>query len=432
MIILIPFGHLLRNFSTLVHHLAAEGNPSSQLSLTTEIDIPALASALRLSLDRSTIKYLASPRLIAGCLRVLKITSELRPRPISPFSHEIDRTCFRLLVVALNICLLDRWNKLDSLLEVPGPMTHGQSAYAAVESAVPREVLCQLDVASSGGDCDWVFGWSTSAHHSNLALLLSQSDVSYLLNLLWDDRKYWLQAMISFANPALSGLMFLFSRYVAFERDSQHNPRWEIIRDRAWELTLRYTLVAEKDQLFATCDTADTYTSYNRRPMQVDAGDSRTIMSAFIKRLSFGYDVDMVSRHDLTVMLRFIPHIVDESCQDLLPELIRQTIRHGWMVTLSEEEKSIGGSKKLDQFVWLQLSALLPALVGSYSLNLTTKLKIFDVLQTEDLLDWIARIIIQLKPCNLGSRKDIPGNPVCRPAAPCKFTTYGTWRGVEP
>ncbi|KAJ1300053.1 hypothetical protein OPQ81_011173 [Rhizoctonia solani] len=226
------------------------------------VDVPTLVSALRLSLDISTLNHLSSPAVINGCLWLIKAATGQRPTPTSPFSHEYERMCFRLLVVSLNLCLLEQWNKLDSIQEVPNLIPPHQAAYAILETHVATEVLNQLDLSAMGEDCDWVFGWSTSIHHHHQTLLLPKSDVLFLVNLLWEDRKHWLRYMTSYANPGLSGLMFLFSRYVAYERHSQTNQALEPLRDRVLELVLRYTLVADKYQLPATCAIADANAHY--------------------------------------------------------------------------------------------------------------------------------------------------------------------------
>ncbi|CUA69515.1 hypothetical protein RSOLAG22IIIB_08525 [Rhizoctonia solani] len=245
-----------------------------------------------------------------------------------------------------------------------------------------------------GGKCDWVFGWSTTTHQLHQPILLSQSDVSYLVNYLWDDRKHWLQAMISYANPGLSGLMFIFSHYVAYVRDIQRNPIWEEIRNRVLELIYRYTLIADRDQLPAACAIADA-NAYQKTlsdivPMQVDVEDSRAIIAAYIKRFSFDDALDMIKRRDPDVMLRFVPHAIDEGCQGLLSELLNHTIKYGWLYVLEEGDvdegmAGEGMSDKLKKFIQLHFTSLLmlvkPHEPSSYRLEFSTKEQILNVAQ---------------------------------------------------
>ncbi|CAE6405914.1 unnamed protein product [Rhizoctonia solani] len=401
-----------------ISQLATGGQLLSQPEVVMSIDMSSLVSAMRLSLDILTIKRLASPAIVKGCLLLIKITTDRRSGPTSPFSYEYERMCFRLLVVSLNVCLLFRWGKLDDLLEVPGLIQPEQAAYLVVDTKVPAEVLDQLIVADMGGNCDWVFGWFTTTQHPIQPLLLSQTDVAYLLKLLWDDRKNWLQAMISYANPGQSGLMFLFSRYVVYERDFQYNSAWETIRERVFELAVRYSLIADRDQLPATCAISDAnaYPWHPTKiiPMHVDAEDSRTIMTSFIKRLSLNDDMDMIKRRDPTVMLRIVPRAADEACEDLLPEVIRQTIKYGWayVIAVTPDEERLSGdmSDQFNTFVHMQFTSLMvlakPYEFDSYSLSPSIRTQILDVVKQEDLLDWTIRMIIRLNGSNPNRRSD--------------------------
>ncbi|KAG8713256.1 hypothetical protein FRC08_013499 [Ceratobasidium sp. 394] len=72
----------------------------------------AIESALLLARDPATIRHLTNPPVISGCIRLMKTTAHIA----SPFAHEYGYLCFKLLVATLNICLLERWSKVEEAL----------------------------------------------------------------------------------------------------------------------------------------------------------------------------------------------------------------------------------------------------------------------------------------------------------------------------
>ncbi|CAE6445980.1 unnamed protein product [Rhizoctonia solani] len=140
---------------------------------------------------------------------------------MQPFSYEYGYLGFNLLVSALNSCLLERWNELDEARTLTTQVANA-TPQIVTSNTLASAVLTQFDVASSGGDCDWVLGWSSSPSGRHYAPLLLQSDISTLLNMLWDDRKSFLKAQSLtqsiHGSIGLAGLMFVFSRYLSRRR----------------------------------------------------------------------------------------------------------------------------------------------------------------------------------------------------------------------
>ncbi|KDN35998.1 hypothetical protein RSAG8_11149, partial [Rhizoctonia solani AG-8 WAC10335] len=310
-----------------ISRLATEGYTSAPEDLELDIDISTLESAVRLTLDSTTIRHLANPLVISGCIRLMKGVNRQRTGAASPFSYEYGYLCFKLLAATLNVCLLERWNELEELLASTDKRSPGV-AHILTLMRLSDGVLNQFLILVDGGNCDEALGWSDVAVHHRREPLLSQSNISTLLDLLWDDRKLFLQAL-SRDDPAecgLSGLLFYLSRYVARERDFQQNQEWKSLNTQVYELALRYLLVAHQTQREATLLVTNVTTCSNRWPKtakHLDEGDSRLIATEFIKLMSNPENSEFLMGRGPSVLLRFVPHTIDRHALGVLPAVMQ-------------------------------------------------------------------------------------------------------------
>ncbi|KDN33579.1 hypothetical protein RSAG8_13330, partial [Rhizoctonia solani AG-8 WAC10335] len=325
-----------------VSELATEGQIVTQNNPGKGISVHTLESALNLALDPATARHLGNPTLISGCIRLMKTVTRDHSAIASPFSYEFGYLCFKLLVTALNICLLERWNELDKALtridEYPQ-----KSAQATISAKLASVVLGQFMHLYNGGDCDSVLGWFIPASKLRQSSLISQSDVSTLLDLLWADRKLFMQALVNDPSTTcgLSGLFFCLSRYVSRAREFQQNSGGEILKFRLHELALRYNLVSQEYQREAMAliiGTNQISRKWNDTPKHVDPEDSRVIMTAYIKQISDDRDPLAVAR-DPSITPSFVPLATDVQTQDLLPKVMQCTIKYAWCAILDEEEE---------------------------------------------------------------------------------------------
>ncbi|CUA78358.1 hypothetical protein RSOLAG22IIIB_13096 [Rhizoctonia solani] len=163
-----------------------------------------------------------------------------------------------------------------------------------------------------------------------------------LLDILWDDRKLFLRALMLDVPIAsgLSGLLFLFSRRVAQEDDSQQNP--SSLRKKLHELASRYYLVQDGSQIAPTLNVISSnpcYGDWITTPKHVDPEDSRWIMTAFIKRLSERSYPEPLIEEDASMMLHFVPLATDALTQDIIPAVLKHAIEYGWLVLLAQEDQ---------------------------------------------------------------------------------------------
>jgi hypothetical protein len=134
-----------------------------------------------------------------------------------PFSYEYGYLCFKIFTISLGICLLERSHKLETT--ITDMMSEPKADLLLVLSLHVSLLVCDEIRAAGGGDrCDLILGWVRLDDHGQQDSLVPKSDVTSLLTLLWNDRKFFLKALISTHSPGLSAVIFLLWRYWNQER----------------------------------------------------------------------------------------------------------------------------------------------------------------------------------------------------------------------
>ncbi|KAG8728686.1 hypothetical protein FRC11_010427, partial [Ceratobasidium sp. 423] len=331
-----------------ISQLATEGQTTAQLDPELVMPRYSLDAALGLALDPKKIRHLGNPSAISGCIRLMRSIRDQKGNE-SIYDRGYGYLCFQLLVVALNICLMERWDRLDEVLATSDTFSDIET-YTVVWNAMSSEIINQFHFQKSGGDCDRILGWSTSIPRWKTPLLLG-SEVLTLLELLWNSRKQFLLALIKDESTAcgLSGLFFLLWRYVARER-SFNNPKWKILYLNVLELALRYDLVARGEQRSAMLPIIDASMSggegggWTGTAKHVDVEDSQLIMAVFIRLISNSPEPDFLATRHPLLILRLVSLSVDVDSQGLLPDVIKCTLEYAWSALnyLEKAEEHVG------------------------------------------------------------------------------------------
>ncbi|CAE6377877.1 unnamed protein product [Rhizoctonia solani] len=366
-------------------------------------DASVLHSALALAQDPATIRHLSDPDIVSGCIKLMTTVKD--KRSISPFSSEVGWLSLRLLVIALNICLLERYDRLEETLALFNQRHDIRAAPHILASAhLSYGITTQLSIIDTGGDCDWVFGWSVSPF-GRQTCLLPASEALALLNVLWEDRKLFMRSLYSChpnSLPGLCALLFMFARSLVHLRP-QLNQDVAIPESRLHELAIRYLLVADRYQCFPTvriCESSPKtfFSTWPRAPKHVDAEDSQTMMTAFIRQLTASDKVDILEGREPFMMLQLIPFAIHPEAQSLIPEVMHCIMKYGWCLTLSSERQS-NKALGFEGAIFDALRMIIrPVHSQPYHLELGIQQRVIDVLHDQDFLDLAARIIIRLDP----------------------------------
>ncbi|CAE6477589.1 unnamed protein product [Rhizoctonia solani] len=380
-----------------VQTISQEADPEI-INTGPDIALSSLEATLHLALDPVTIHHLANPAIINGCIRSMQAMMNRNPGIVSLFSHEYGYLCFQLLSIALDTCLLKEWGKLDKVESIcdQHPLT---SPRFVVSSELSMAMDDHLDELKSKGDSRWVLGWSTSTGRRQQIPLVSRTNVSALCNMLWSDRKRFLEVVTLVPPEAsgLSGVMFLLSRYLAHERDHQQDPNWWLLNERIYEITLRYLLVADEYHRGAIHYILDCYEgspNWEDSPKHLDAEDSRTIMTAFVKKLSSNDIPDILIFRDPGMALRLVSLAIDVDSHDLLPAVFERTIESGWAMFLELPETE--GPEPVASLIFLSLLWMIcpPYEVHrDYQVNLSTQAGIIRSIRNGEFIDLVARIL---------------------------------------
>ncbi|CAE6412725.1 unnamed protein product [Rhizoctonia solani] len=383
--------------------LAAQTFTSNQTSSKSDIDISEIISALRLAQDPATIRHLTNPPVISGCIQLMRIVICPGEEVSSPFSYEYGYLCFKLLTIVLNTCLFERWGKLDEMAARTAqcPLMEIDTIYSIMLSS---GVLKLFQTIFNSGDCDWILGWSDPTNSHQPQSLISHSDLSALLRLLWDDRKLFMQLsrIDTSTQYELSGVFFLMWRFVTQygATEGHSDPNSKTPKAMLYELSLRYMLVADECQRAAMFRVSANITcgpEWTENAKHVDAEDSRFILTAFIQLLSNGSISGLQPKQEPYMILRLVPLCVDLDSQDLLPEVARCTLEYAWSVLIEQPSEA--------QFVifFAPVFGCLYTLINPYynlprptALSATTLLELVRIMHEYDLLDFTARAMVRL------------------------------------
>ncbi|CAE6455120.1 unnamed protein product [Rhizoctonia solani] len=386
-----------------VSRLGTEGNVSTFRDLARGVDISTVNSALRLSLDPTTISHLTKngSAVIKGCVYLMRAAATKDSKFASAFDFEYGYNCFRLLVATFNLCLLERSNKLGEALKTYATQPD-TDMHTVISVALSSVIENQVKFLTTGCDSDSIFGWSLSTGRSRQSPLLTQVDTLVLLNLIWDLRKNYLQAMLSTPPPALSGLIFLFLRSIS-EQHSPKVPDRELLKLKLNELALRYLLIGEDHwnqhetmgEILGEIDSADHL--WGKAPKYVDTEDSRCILQAFINTVCRSKRSKKVfAMKTPYILMRLIVLSVESRAQDLLPDVMQLSIDYTWDMVLFLKGQE--GTGPLVRGMFSSFGIIFnPTHDRPY--RLTRHIQgVLNAMHKEDLLDLAAVVIAGLKP----------------------------------
>ncbi|CAE6452573.1 unnamed protein product [Rhizoctonia solani] len=316
----------------------------------------------------------------------------------SPLSYEYGFLCFRLLAVTVTVCLLDRWDELDTILNAN--QDWDLAVHVLLSELIAPSVIDQLNALNDGADCDWCLGWSTPPHNCRQLPLLPRPDALVLYHLIWNDRKMFLYVLASCPLPELSGLLFLFFRYFSDERNFRESSDREAMREILFELCLRYSLATTEQERQVTMPIIDAIGLdligyWASKPRHIDIPDSRLILNQYIKILSSGDEHLFKSREPFD-MLHLVIVSGDTYSQDLFGEVVRLTLEYTWAVLLRSEEVSV--PVFLQRIFTCLFLLIVPRYDNPYRLESPTQKQIIETMRQYDILDLAARLIIHHKP----------------------------------
>ncbi|KEP46323.1 hypothetical protein V565_205240, partial [Rhizoctonia solani 123E] len=308
--------------------------------LAKKVTLEMLRCLFLLSLSGQGILYLAQPPLIRGCIKLM--TTITVDGMISPFSYEYGYLCFNIAKTALGVCLLDKFNEqwVTDLMEQirvnyltkdnPSILTDFLSLRFVTEgrkSSPPTKVWF-----------DWVFGWAEPpAHCGRSELLVFESDVLVLMNVLWEDRKSFLKSLLSTYTPGTSIISMLIWQYMIRNGElSKPLPRTSHL-ELFLDLTWRFALAATPSDYGLIVDPTNGTIVHlgDLARSVVDVEDSRAVVTAYIKGILPDESKHMALYRSTAI--RVYPHLFHfvivnaiPGTEDLFPPLVGLMLSRTW------------------------------------------------------------------------------------------------------
>ncbi|KAL5638595.1 hypothetical protein ACGC1H_005309 [Rhizoctonia solani] len=192
-----------------ISHIRKLGTSRSNTSVD-HITLPMLIDLLEQVRDPGKLRSMAELSLVSGCVRLM---ASVKP---SALQYEYGYVCFRILVIALNVCIMKHFGCLEETI------THMSSAPLA-------QRLPAFWEASS-----WLFYQKSRASQRVLPVgLLDEALLDRLLNMLYHDEKLLLVVSKRTCSLGLSGRMsVLFTHAMDTEKryGSQDDHYKQVVR----------------------------------------------------------------------------------------------------------------------------------------------------------------------------------------------------------
>ncbi|QRW24902.1 glycosyltransferase family protein [Rhizoctonia solani] len=371
---------------------------------TKVVTLQVLESILNLSMCPQTYHYFADPPLISGCLKLMG-TVEADDR-MSPFSYEYGYLCFKIIVLAIGTNILLRTENLDMTIANMESDTNTE-LILILSGHVSRAIKSEIEIGNAGQPCSWVLGWVRVQDRRRLQLtpLMLRSDILLLLDMLWDDRHFFLKTYMMTHSPGLSGVMFVLWRYLYSNSIFVESLPSENLAIPFCEILWRYFLVATTDQLESLVyinndvqlsSKADQWTDSSKH---VTLDDLRIVLQAYTGRMSLVDSPTYLSLeiNAILVLLNFVTQIMQPRVEFLLPPLIGNTLDRIWEIINNKKEddqETIIGIGR----VFRLIGRLIRFLNHTYYASRYAVLDLVETLAGRDLPDMVARAMIVLEP----------------------------------
>ncbi|KAG8733548.1 hypothetical protein FRC11_005301 [Ceratobasidium sp. 423] len=286
--------------------------------ILNRITIMKLESTLELTGFLGECDNFALPNLVAGCIALLK---SIKP---SPFYYEYGYLCFKIMVIAVDTCLL-RY------------VCDPTDALRLEDSTAPNNFLSTLWTLTalliSGeltGDPERFFQMSEIPPALWTAPRLDRSNLRALLELLHADQKYFTIALKEADSLGLCGLMYVLWKYVESEKANTDEKEYQESFLRPYTgILYRYCLVVPNFdcELNATRFICDAGPSQVKCAQFIDLEDSVNVMQAYSSYLK-SQKHPALSEY-LSLVTFVAPHVVP-GCEDHMSDLFNASIQALW------------------------------------------------------------------------------------------------------
>ncbi|CAE6458102.1 unnamed protein product [Rhizoctonia solani] len=186
-------------------------NPLSS-EIVNRVTLEKLECVLELTRFPGELDNFVVPSLVAGCITLM---SSIKP---SPLSYEYGYLCFRVLVIALNTCLLKHGRNPNEALRIPN--IFGPNYLADLWSETAALLRAEL-----GGISEIFFEMPDMRPGPRAAPHLEAMRLDILLTLLHSDQKNFTILLKEANSLGLSGLIYVLLKFVEKNKADMNEER---------------------------------------------------------------------------------------------------------------------------------------------------------------------------------------------------------------
>ncbi|KAG8788088.1 hypothetical protein FRC12_014928 [Ceratobasidium sp. 428] len=291
-----------------------------------KVSLLQLESVVSLTAHPRSLYILGDLKLVDACIE--RLVELQRQDPTYPFGHEFGYLLFRVVILAIGIRMIKRVSNrtydiiIDKLLENER-MEDLSVVLMDYVTGTAVEHICQTPLSPYS-----FLGWSSGARLYKDPLISEQNALA-LLSILWTDRKGFMKSWAESYAPSIFGIICITWKCVEMASMRNH---WDIFCEVFW----RYYVVAGTDHsaLAALRDSDQHHIDdWKLTTNRVDLEDARTIMQAYIERITSGSILYPVPHLALVgEMVAFVVPMtrLTSGTEDLFIPLLRVTLEYFW------------------------------------------------------------------------------------------------------
>ncbi|CAE7192904.1 unnamed protein product, partial [Rhizoctonia solani] len=344
-------------------------NTHTYNNLVVRITLGKLEATLETARFEGELESFTLPSLIAGCIELM---STVKP---SPFYYEYGYACFKLMNIALSICLVKHICESDEFISI----TREDNPNDTV-SALWEVTAAVLEVELSGNtEKLWGVACFEAPKYWGMPLV-DRSRLNQILAMLHSDQKNFTIALMSAKSLGLSGLMYILQKFVEEKRVEMNEDEYqEQILKPYIHILYRYRLgmpdiYSELQVMALISDSRPSDVSIVESPCNqpADLEDSRNIIKAYSNIPDHHGFLGIM---DYSKLIVFVHPFVVQGCEDLIPDMFSASLEISWRYISSPEP---------DQYMFMMV----------HSIFMTNCLNILKKLQSSPADDqtWMAKL----------------------------------------
>ncbi|KAG9097177.1 hypothetical protein FRC07_010826, partial [Ceratobasidium sp. 392] len=289
------------------------------------VSISMLESVVSLPEHPRSLHLLNDHLVIQTCL--LRLFRLQRRDPTYPFGHEDGYLLFRIVVLAIGVRIISRIPRKHKTIiqELHENKKHEDRTVMLMEY-VAHETGYQITQVKHIPSEPFL-GWSSDKMFGDP--IITRPNALILLNILWTDRKGFVQAWARTHAPAMAGVFAILWKCV---QNASTSHRWAMFCEVLW----RYHVAGTENVALVEFNTAarDRVEDWKQISGRVDLEDERMLIQAYVERITSTTTLYPIP--DLASVGQMVGFVIPMTglmpgTEDLFIPVLRATLEYFWL-----------------------------------------------------------------------------------------------------